>query len=402
MSGAGLVVNPVNGFEAQMLRGAQKLGQTWESLKELLDTANFIFTEEGLYLNSFDRNQISLINLHIKRSSFQRYAFSQRYLIGLNIVTLYKAFKMCGKQTRITLCIRKDDPNVVYLYMANPASGLKAEVKMYSTEVDSKIMEISESVFPRHIRMQSSQFQTMIGYLSNFSTDENNDKRLLIEMYEDTLEFQTGGKSDKAKPRIILQQTNTGMTMKQGKVDAFSDEFSRVTEDALNNEDGADQDDGEVNDGDEELQSQRGNKKRRRDANEESTGGNGVKRRLVGDSRTVATVDNDLADSQQQLQQQQYDENQPRKLILKMKLLLKYVKYFTKAAPLCQEMRMFFETGSAAIFSFNVGTLGVLHFCISPVVADEGDEEEEGGEDEEQSQGALIEYEDEDEDVEDK
>lgn len=397
-------MSDINGFEAQMLRGAQKLGQTWESLKELLDNANFIFTEEGLYLNSFDRNKISLINLHVKRSSFQRYAFSQRYLIGLNIVTLYKAFKMCGKQTRITLCIRKDDPNVVYLYMANPASGLKAEVKMYSSAVDSKIMEISETVFPRHIRMQSSQFQTMIGYLSNFSTDENSEKRLLIEMYEDTLEFQTGGKSDKAKPRIILQQTNTGMTMKQGTVDAFSDEFSRVTEDALSNEDGGgeeeDQLDGEQEDA--HSQQQRGNKKRRRDANGEAELP-GAKRRLVGQSSvtTVATIDDD---------QPHQEEGTPRKLVLKMKLLLKYVKYFTKAAPLCQEMRMFFETGSAAIFSFNVGTLGVLHFCISPVVADEGDEDEDEEEEQEavdgeQDEQLLLEagqYIDEDEDVEDK
>src|SRR5690606_5127454 len=107
--------------------------------------------------------------------------------------------------------------------------------------------QVEETLFSRHIRMQSSQFQIMIGYLSNFATEENSDKKLLVEMFEDTLEFETGGTSSKgdscaAKPRIILQQSNTGMSVKHGTVDAFSEEFACTEDDALRNEDGEEED----------------------------------------------------------------------------------------------------------------------------------------------------------------
>lgn len=370
------------GFEARMLSGAQKLGQTWEAIKELLNKGTFIFSNEGLFLSSFDNNHVSLVNLMIKRSAFQRYVCCQKYIVALNLQTLYKAFKMCSKQTQVTLRIKRNDPRIVYLDMANPQSGMQTKITMYSGDVDRRILEFNERTFNRHVRMLSTKFQVMIGFLSHFTSEETDNKSLLVQMFEDTLEFQTGT-GEQTQSRIILQQSNdTGMLMETGTVDAFSDDFAGVTDEMLNDEDAESDDEEEEEeeeaDSEEEEEEKRG-KKRKQTAGKK--GAPAAKKARKTTTTTVTKKENNRRESDDE-----DEEERERKPIFEIKLLLKYVKYFTKATPLCQVMRMFLQKGSPAIFSFNVGTLGVLHFCLSPIEADsvgqiEGDDGEEEEED---------------------
>lgn len=325
------------GFEAQMMCGAQKLGQMFEALKEVMETATVVITDDGMHSLSSDQNKVALIKWTLNRGSFQRWVCKYRYLLELNVLSLYKAFKMCGKSTHITLRIYRDRPEMLYLIMANSSSGCAAQVCITSSTPDEDILQLTDNQFPQHVRMPSNQFQTLVGYLSNFSSEDTGSRKLRIEWYEDTLELSTGNPTDTTHSRIVLQQTNAGMSMATGMVDADNadavDQGSATP--AVDEEDDA---------GEEPLH---GRKRAR-------TSEQPAEQQQQQQSAVSASPDSLFAQRQ-------------RTPIVEMDLLMKYVKYFAKAAPLCQIMRIFLRE-NLAMFSFNVGTLGTLQYYISPTM----------------------------------
>ena len=333
------------GFEAQMMCGAQKLGQMFEALKEVMESATVVITDDGMHSFSSDRNDVALIKWTLNRGSFQRWVCKYRYLLKLNVLSLYKAFKMCGKSTHITLRILKNKPEMLYLIMANASSGYAAQVCITSSTPDEDLVQLTDNQFPQHVRMPPTQFQTLVGYLSNFSSEDTGTRKLRIEWFEDTLELSTGNATDATHSRIVLQQTNSGMSMATGMVDPDNTDAG-----------GGEQVDDEDDVGEAPLR----DRKRARTSQEQAS---------AASPNQAATAADTAVTSSMMSAETLFAQSQ-RTPIVEMELLMKYVKYFAKAAPLCQIMRIFLRD-NLAMFSFNIGTLGTLQYYICPTMGED-------------------------------
>jgi hypothetical protein len=310
-----------------------------------MESATVVITDDGMHSFSSDRNDVALIKWTLNRGSFQRWVCKYRYLLKLNVLSLYKAFKMCGKSTHITLRILKNKPEMLYLIMANASSGYAAQVCITSSTPDEDLVQLTDNQFPQHVRMPSTQFQTLVGYLSNFSSEDTGTRKLRIEWFEDTLELSTGNATDATHSRIVLQQTNSGMSMATGMVDPDNTDAG-----------GGEQVDDEDDVGEAPLR----DRKRARMSQEQASAASPDQAATAAD----AAVTSSMMSAETLFAQSQ------RTPIVEMELLMKYVKYFAKAAPLCQIMRIFVRD-NLAMFSFNIGTLGTLQYYICPTMGED-------------------------------
>merc|ERR1719352_1047587 len=89
-------------FEAKHVKG-MILKKIFDSLKDLLESANIICTPTGLSMLTMDSAHSSLISFHIKHTSFAHYRCDQRIKLGLNIKTLSNMLKSVDGNDTITI-----------------------------------------------------------------------------------------------------------------------------------------------------------------------------------------------------------------------------------------------------------------------------------------------------------
>ena len=335
------------GFQAVSMQGARKLAELAEAIKELHDECDFMFTTKGIHINALDVNDAALTNLTLWADSFQRYFCKKNYVCRLNVEHFYKVFKACGRaqqsnrQTQVTISIKENSPEAVYFSMANPGSGLRAEVRLMAHGHQKEMMKIQNSRFDRYIQMPSTEFQSMISYISNFtSSGDDDNKELMIEMYDDnSIEFSSQGQFGDL--RVIVHETNTGMAVIRGDVDALDEDMVRAPQDALAND----------NEGAEEETPSR---KRRR-----------------AQTQTGEDAEDAAAGASTMQQPAVEAQTRERRLLVRSTYNLKYVKIFTKATPLSPQVRIFVRDQFPVLVTYSIGTMGVLHYALAQVSADE-------------------------------
>jgi len=286
--------------------------------------------------------------------AFQRYVCKKNYVCRLNVEHFYKVFKTCGRaqqsnrQTQVTISIKANSPEAVYFCMANPGSGLRAEVRLTAHGHQKEMMKIQNSRFDRYIQMPSTEFQSLVSYVANFtSSGDDDNKELTVEMYDDnSIEFVSQGQFGNL--RLVLNETNTGMAVVRGDVDALDEDMVRAPQDALADD----------NEGAEEPPAQTPSRKRRRDQEDRDDGAPKAK---IARAQDVADV-HDGAATQQPRQ---------RRLLVCSSYNLKYIKIFTKATPLSPQVRLFVRANFPILLTYSIGTMGVLHYALAQVSADE-------------------------------
>lgn len=325
------------------MQGGSKFRDTWEALKDVLDDFNMVFSPGGMHINSLDVNNVALVNATFWAQKFERYSCVKTYVCGLNMATLYKTFKVISKSTKLTLRIDEDYPSVLYVCMVNESTGVKFEVTLKMWGHDKKMLKIRDSVFDRHVTMPSAEFQSIIGYISAFHATDDENKVLNVELHPDALVLSSQGQFGLS--RVSINQTNTGMAVNSGTIDALQDNLDDQNETS---------DDGfESNDDDEGLSSSEKSEKRQKTANGQ--------RRVI--KRPTSSSSSD-------------DVSQASQAIVKNPYNLKYMRYITKATPLSPTVRLFMRANFPIIVSFNIGVRGVLHYCLGPV-ATENDSDSE-------------------------
>ena len=319
------------GFEAVTMQGAAKLAQLWETLKELLQDCDFLFTKQGIHINSSDTDNCAFISMTLYSDAFQRYVCKRSYHCCLNIEHLFKIFKSCGRaqqsnrETKVTFRLMSDDPDNIYFCMANPSSGLRSEVNLATKRAEKELLEVEPTLYDRYIEMQSVEFQSMISYIANLSSDDNTNV-ITIEMFsDDSVEFSSHGAFGQLK--VVVREKNNRMSVVHGEIDALSQDLVRKPLEAL-----ADDNEGAEDDDDEDEPSS--------------------KRQRRADDDTSA-------------------EPAERTRVFHGQYNAKYLKMFTKGAVLTQYMRIFLAENQPALFTYAVGTMGVLHFLLAPVPAEE-------------------------------
>ena len=130
-----------------------------EALKEILTEANLEFDSTGIKVIDVDETHTVLTYLRLDADRFEYFYCNAKYILGINMIYLFKLIKTMGNNDSLTLYLPEANPNKLGIRMENSEKSTVTNyfLKLFDTDVeDIKIPSIS---FTSIIHMPSSDLQ---------------------------------------------------------------------------------------------------------------------------------------------------------------------------------------------------------------------------------------------------
>lgn len=108
-------------FEAQLLH-ASLLKKIIDSIKDLVDQANFDCTSAGIQLQAMDQNHTALVTLLLRADGFEHYTCHRNITLGINIASITKILKCVANDDRVTIKAEDNADTVTFLFESESMS----------------------------------------------------------------------------------------------------------------------------------------------------------------------------------------------------------------------------------------------------------------------------------------
>ncbi|VDB91491.1 unnamed protein product [Peniophora sp. CBMAI 1063] len=354
------------------LNEAVMLKRLLDSIKELVQDAEFKCDEGGIELQAMDNSHVALVAVKMDASGFRRYRCDRPIPLGVNLGSLTKVLK-CAKDDDICTLKATDDSDVLSLtYEARNADRI-AEYDMKLMDIDADTLGIPDTDYEARVTMPSAEFSRIVKDLSNLG------ESVRIEVSKEGVRFAADGES--ANGSILLKQTEAARKRYENYNADDEDEVKEEDEDegsekkkkrkvkkdpdAEEDEDEKKKDDDEPmdeddadfkakeEDGEDEDEEDEGNKKKRKKA----PAANGkpkkrVKKDTDDEGASGGGVSIDLTAH------------------VALTFSLKYLVNFSKSATLSDTVQLMMRNDVPLLVSYMFGQ-GHIHYYLAPKIGDD-------------------------------
>lgn len=132
----------------------------FESLKELLQDVNMVFTPEGVRICEIDQYETLMVDLFLDQSKLEDYYCPQTIEIGISIPNLYKVLKTMGNQHHLTMYMTKDNLNVLEICINSDDTNQKSEFTLNLMDLDNENnLGFPDENYTLTLKMSSSEFK---------------------------------------------------------------------------------------------------------------------------------------------------------------------------------------------------------------------------------------------------
>ena len=130
-----------------------------EALKEILTEANLEFDSTGIKIMAMDETHTVMVYLRLQADRFNEYYCPQKYVLGINMIYLYKLIKTMGNNDSLTLYLPANNENKLGIKMENAerATTTNYLLRIFDTTVEQ--LQIPTLTFTSIIHMPSADFQ---------------------------------------------------------------------------------------------------------------------------------------------------------------------------------------------------------------------------------------------------
>ncbi len=130
-----------------------------EALKEILIEANLQFDPSGIKVVAVDETRTNLVYLRLQAERFEHFYCSANFVLGVNMMYLFKLIKTLENNDHLTLYLPEKNPNKLGIMMQNAEKQTTKNyfLKLFDTNVDD--IQIPSMNFTSIIHMPSGDFQ---------------------------------------------------------------------------------------------------------------------------------------------------------------------------------------------------------------------------------------------------
>ena len=130
-----------------------------EALKEILTEANLEFDSTGIKIMAVDETHTVLVYLRLHSDRFENYFCPAKYVLGVNMIYLFKLIKTMGNNDSLTLYLPASNPNKLGIRMENSEKSTVTNyfLKLFDTDVED--IQIPSLNFTSIIHMPSTDLQ---------------------------------------------------------------------------------------------------------------------------------------------------------------------------------------------------------------------------------------------------
>ncbi len=177
-----------------------------EAIKDILTEAGIIFDASGMKIMSMDESHTVLVHLRLPASKFTSYRCTRTFMLGVNMLYLFKLVKTMETDDVLTIYMDDSNPNELHLKMQNNKKKQTTIQQLKLIHYEWEDLEVEDIKAKTIIAMQSSEFQKLC-------RDMNAIGRILdIKSVGSQIEFSCEG--DFAKSKRVVQANNDKDGMK--------------------------------------------------------------------------------------------------------------------------------------------------------------------------------------------
>jgi len=144
-------------FEAR-LQQAGILKKILESVKDLVDTANFDCSPAGISLQAMDSSHVSLVSLLLRADGFEHYRCDRNLSLGINIGSMTKILKCASNDDSVTIKADDNGDNITFLFESSKEDKI-SEFELKLMDIDSETLGIPDTEYKVVVKMPGAEFQ---------------------------------------------------------------------------------------------------------------------------------------------------------------------------------------------------------------------------------------------------
>ena len=164
-------------FEATLGK-ASILKKILESVKDLVNEANFDTSKSGLSLQAMDSSHVALVSMKIEESGFENFRCEKNMALGINMGSMAKILKCAANDDKLTISADEGEDKLSFKFeSAKKDRESSFDLKLLNIEEDS--LGIPDTDYSAEIAMDSNEFQricrdlTILGETVTITVDSN-------------------------------------------------------------------------------------------------------------------------------------------------------------------------------------------------------------------------------------
>lgn len=151
-------------FELRLVQGSL-LKKVIDSIKDLVNDANFDCSSTGFSLQAMDSSHVALVSLLLRSEGFEHFRCDRSISMGMNIANMAKMLKCAGIDDIIT--IKADDGTDTVTFMfESPSQDKISDIEMKLMDIDSDHLGIPDVDYDAIVRMPASEFASICSSLA--------------------------------------------------------------------------------------------------------------------------------------------------------------------------------------------------------------------------------------------
>lgn len=174
-----------------------------DATKDLVETANWDCSSNGISLQAMDSSHVSLVSLLLRSDGFQPYRCDRNINLGINMTSMTKIMKCAANDDIITMTTQTSDgdnnPDAVTFQFESPKNDRVSEYEMKLMDIDAEHLGIPETDHEAVVKMPAAEFQRIIRDLSTIGEAVN------MTVSKEGIKFSTSG--DLGSGSVMVKQT---------------------------------------------------------------------------------------------------------------------------------------------------------------------------------------------------
>nr|XP_043613179.1 proliferating cell nuclear antigen-like [Erigeron canadensis] len=183
-------------LELRLVQGSV-IKKVMESIKDLVNDANFDCSSTGFSLQAMDSSHVALVSLLLRSEGFEHYRCDRNLSIGMNMGNMAKMLKCAGNDDIVTIKADDGGDSVTFMF-ESPNQDKIADFEMKLMDIDSEHLGIPESEYEAIVRMPSTEFARICKDLSTIGDT------VVISITKEGVKFSTKG--DIGTANIVCRQ----------------------------------------------------------------------------------------------------------------------------------------------------------------------------------------------------
>ncbi|CAA0809469.1 Proliferating cell nuclear antigen 2 [Striga hermonthica] len=186
-------------FELRLVEGGL-LKKILESVKDLVNDANFDCSSTGFSLQAMDSSHVALVSFLLRAEAFDHYRCDRSLTMGMNLANMAKMLRCAAGDDIIT--IKADDGTDTVTFMfENPSQDKISDFEMKLMDIDSEHLGIPDTEYEAIVRMPSAEYSRICRDFSSIGDT------VVISVTKEGVKFSTRG--DIGTANIVCRQNTT-------------------------------------------------------------------------------------------------------------------------------------------------------------------------------------------------